>query len=211
MGTPISGSPFRTAFMLAIVAAMLQAAAMASAQADDVAALYKDLDIRQVPMVQIVSPQPSTAPDGRGLAVSATLDRPSRRYRHGDQVVLTIRTTEDAYVWILDTGTSGKVHQLFPNRYERDNFLAAGVPLSIPQADSEYVLAVSHPRGVELITVIASPENTPLTDALIDEAMSAGPFAALRGTADSVAKDLSISMRRKQSTWAADQQVLIIE
>ena len=170
----------------------------------------KDLDIRQTPMHDVLVP-PAPASAGNGLAVDAEVDRSSRVYTHGDHVVLSVTTTEDSYIWVFDTGTSGKVHQLFPNRYDQDNFLNAGSTLSIPPADAEYVLSASHPQGAELITVVATKENTPLTPDLVDWDSDIGPFLALRGTADSVAKDLAITLRDQNAPWAKDKVVIVIE
>ena len=153
---------------------------------------------------------PSSSPDG-GLAVAVAVDRADRIYTHGDHVVLTVQATEDSYIWVFDTGTSGKVHQIFPNRYHEDNFLAAGSTLNIPPSASDYALAVSHPRGAELITVVATQENAPLTPELIDLEGSAGPFLALQGTAETVAKDLAITLRRQEAAWTKDQVVILIE
>ena len=169
----------------------------------------KDLDIRQLPMVDDLGSTPS--PSGSGLAVDAAVDRPSRVYTHGDHVVLTVKATEDSYIWVFDTGTSGKVHQIFPNRYHENNFLAAGTTLNIPPTASDYALAVSHPQGAELITVVATKENTPLTPELVDLGASAGPFLALQGTADSVAKDLAITLRRQAAPWTKDEVVILIQ
>ncbi len=172
----------------------------------------KDLAISQVPIVQELPPTTNTPkPSASGLAVMSAVDRSDSRYSHGDSLVLTIEVTEDAYVWVLDTGTSGKVHQIFPNRYEKDNFLRAGSPVDIPRADAEYQLLVSHPKGAELLTVIASKDGTPLTADLIDEETDAGAFLALRGSAASIAKDLSISLKEQESDWVTNHQVVHIE
>ena len=181
-----------------------------AAVADETDESYlKDLDIRQHAMVEELAPAPS--PTSGGLAVDAAVDRANRIYTHGDNVVLSVKATEDSYIWVFDTGTSGKVHQIFPNRYHENNFLAAGSTLNIPPADAEYALAVSHPQGAELITVVATKENTPLTPELVDLDASAGPFLALQGTADSVAKDLAVTLRRQEAAWTKAQVVILIE
>ena len=194
-----------TAFCAAMVA--IGFTAVSADEMDD--AYLKDLDIRQHAMVEELAPAPS--PTNGGLAVDAAVDRANRIYTHGDNVVLTIKATEDSYIWVFDTGTSGKVHQIFPNQYHEDNFLTAGSTLSLPPADAEYALAVSHPQGAELITVVATKENTPLTPDLVDLDAGAGPFLALRGTAESVAKDLAITLRRQEVAWTKDQVVILIE
>ena len=148
---------------------------------------------------------------GAALAVKTTVDRPDARYTHGDNLELSVEVTEDAYVWVFDTGTSGKVHQIFPNRHETDNFVSANAPIAIPGEGADYQLLVSHPQGAELITVIASKDSTTLTQDLIDRETQAGPFLALRGDAASVAKDLSISLKKSKSNWVGHHRVIHIE
>ena len=198
--------------VMAVVAMMVLMQSVGTVSAEDDEAYFKDLHIRQMDMVTGITPPPP--PDRRheagSLAVSARVDRSDRIYKHGENLVLTVETTEDAYIWVFDTGTSGKVHQIFPNQHDESNFLAARVPLEIPRADSKYQLAVSRPTGAELITVIASKDKTSLTDKLIDES-GGGTFLALRGTAPSVAKDLSITLRKNHSTWVKDEVVVRIE
>ena len=198
--------------LTALCAAIVAIASVTAANEVDESYL-KDLDIRQKPMDDILLPDASLPASGAsdGMAVDAEVDRADRIYGHGDNVVLTVRATEDSYVWIFDTGTSGKVHQLFPNRYHQDNFLQAGSTLSIPPADGAYALTASHPRGTELITVVATKENTPLTPDLVDWDADIGPFLALSGTADSVAKDLAITLREQEASWTKDQVVIVIE
>ena len=172
----------------------------------------KDLDIRQVPMAKLeAAPVSAQTTAGTELVVNTAVDRADARYRHGDTLTLTVDVTEDAYVWVFDTGTSGKVHQIFPNRYESDNFVRAGKAVSIPPAGSEYQLLVSHPKGVELLTVIASKDNIPMTRDLVDQSTEAGPFLALRGDAVSVAKDLNITLKEKPASRVVHNQVVYVE
>ena len=175
-------------------------------------AYLKDLDIRQAPIVQdLPTSSGASAASASGLAVMSAVDRADARYTHGETLVLTVEVTEDAYVWVLDTGTSGKVHQIFPNRYQSNNFLRAGAPIAIPPAGADYQFLVSHPRGAELLTVIASKDSAPLTAELIDEQTDAGAFLALRGSAASVAKDLSITLKKKESDWVTHHQVVYVD
>ena len=198
---------------LVLRSAIVAVAAFAMVQlvsAEDAEDFLKDLHIRQRPMVEAITPPVRPANSGTSLAVTATVDRPDLSYQDGDTLVLTVQTTEDAYVWVFDTGTSGTVHQIFPNKYETANFLAANTPLRIPQADSNYQFTVSRPQGRELITVIASKNSAPLTQDLIDTT-GGGAFLALRGNAASVAKDLAITLREQHSDWVKDQVAVMIK
>ena len=190
--------------------AMMQGAGTALADSSSNASFIKDLDVRQRPMTDIVSipkPKPSA---GDALSVTASVNRSDRTYKKGDNVVLKVKTTEDAYLWVFDTGTSGKVHQIYPNRFQKNNFVAGGKTLTIPPEDAKYALAVSYPKGAELITVVASRDKTPITPAQVDSSGSAGPFRVLPGSAMSVAKDLSVTLREKKTPWAVDQVIFLI-
>ena len=193
------GSLLAAAFAVATIYVGGTAVAQNSAES-----YFKDLHIRQKPMATF---KPDRKSD---LSVVAAVDRSNRVYKSGDNVVLTVKATADSYIWVFDTGTSGKVHQIYPNKYDKKNFLAAGKTLSIPGAKSKYRLSVSPPSGAELITVVASKENKPLTADLLDGS-SGGLFLALRGTAENVAKDLSITLRKQKREWTSEQLVILIK
>ena len=179
------------------------------ADAAEQVSYLKDLDVRQIPMAQIETEQPAN--DGRSQVVTTTLNRSDGKYKHGDSLILTVKTTVDAYIWVFDTGTSGKVHQIFPNRHEKDNFFKAGESVMIPRPDSAYEFVASYPKGTELITVIASEDKLPLTQSIVNQEATAGPFLALSGTAASVAKDLSVTLKKEHPNWIGHNQVIYIE
>ena len=179
-----------------------------SASAGDAASITKDLDIRQMPMLDIKPEPVAAATSGTKLNVKASVDRSDRVYRHGDPVVLMVETSEDAYVWVYDTGTSGKVHQIFPNQHHEKNFVRANAPVRIPAEGASYQFVANHPKGAELITVIASKDASPVD---VEAAGAAGPFLALRGTARSVAKDISVSLKKNHSAWTSGQAIIYIQ
>lgn len=72
------------------------------------------------------------------------------------KVVLNIKVEKDAYVTVLDVGTSGKVHVIFPNRFQKDNRVAAGQVIKIPDPRADFAFEVQGPAGTELIKVIAT-------------------------------------------------------
>ena len=172
---------------------------------------YKDLSIQQRAIVDHVPATPAnTAPSASSLTMTTKLDRADGNYRPGESVVLTVETNQDTYIWVFDTGTSGRMHQIYPNKYAKDNFVRAGKPITLPGAGAKYQLVASEPTGVELLTVIASPNNKPLTDDLIDRETRAGPFLALQGTAASLSKDLNIAIKRDHPKSVTHHQVFRI-
>ncbi|MCY4129617.1 MAG: DUF4384 domain-containing protein [Gammaproteobacteria bacterium] len=203
-------SSIGTVVVAMVIAVAFHAAGVGSDYAS-AESFLKDLDIRQMPMAKIQPAKPSAASAASRLSVSASVDRANRKYKHGDNVVLTVKPTEDAYIWVFDTGTSGKVHQIFPNRYAKNNFVKANAVLRIPGNGAKYMLTASRPKGAELITVIASKTNASLTAEMMPKSNGGSPFLALNGTAQSVAKDLSITLRKKHRVWAKAQQVFLID
>lgn len=205
--------------MTALRASALAAALAALALAGPANAVdpYKDLDIKrdlndaQRAIVGIAPSQAtgSGAPE-RSVGLTTALDRPSGTYRPGESLALTVKSEEDAYIWVFDTGTSGRVLQLFPNKYAEDNFVRANQPLTLPGPGAKYRFVVAQPEGVELLTVIASRDNKPLTSDLIDRETGAGPFLALQGTAVSVSKDLTITINRDHPKSAVSHQAFRI-
>ena len=191
--------------LVAIAAALVTGTAIAENSTDT--SFVKDLDVRQRPMVEQIVPVPSAKPSSATskISVKATVDRPNRIYGKGDSVTVKVKATQDAYIWVFDTGTSGKVHQIFPNRYDSNNFLRAGKTLEVPPPGGKYMLSVNYPKGTELITVVASKDDVPLTSSLLESNDGGMPFRALRGTAASVSKDLSVTLKKKQTPWAVDQ------
>lgn len=199
----------KTTFYITAMAAVFAAFTLTgSALAVDA---YKDLSIEQRVMVDQLPVMPAnTSSSENPLNITTKLDRTDGTYRPGEELKLTVETSEDAYIWVFDTGTSGRVHQIFPNKYEEDNFVRAGQSVTLPEADAEYQYIASEPEGVELLTVIASRDNGSLTQELIDkETMPVGPFWAL-GNADSFSKDLIIVIERDHPKSVTSHQIFRI-
>jgi len=90
-------------------------------------------------------------PPDDNLKVRVWTDR--RSYVEGDPVRIYFWANEDAYIYIYDTDTRGVTQQIFPNYYDRDNFIRGGRVYSIP--DRGYNLTVSGPEGREFLEAIA--------------------------------------------------------
>ncbi|HNY28775.1 MAG TPA: DUF4384 domain-containing protein [Candidatus Sumerlaeota bacterium] len=76
-----------------------------------------------------------------------------KEYRDGAPVRVYFRVTRDAYVYLFDRDTHGVSRQLFPNYYDQENYLKAGVTYSIPTDD--YSLVVEGPAGREELDAVA--------------------------------------------------------
>lgn len=75
-------------------------------------------------------------------------------YNIGDLIRINFRVTRPCFVYIFDTDTRGQTHQLFPNHFDRDNYVVPGRRYFIP--DSSYRLRVTGPPGREELRIVAA-------------------------------------------------------
>lgn len=109
---------------------------------------YADANVQDI----IITPtQPST------LTVSVWTDRPpGATFYPGENIHIYFKTSRDAYVTIYDYTTSGTLRVIFPNFFQRNNFVQGGIVYVIPNPNYNYNLTVSGPNGREIIEAIAS-------------------------------------------------------
>ena len=108
----------------------------------------------QGPMVA-AAPEPKDAPRER-LDVKIWTDKPA--YRIGDTIRFGLRVNRDAYVTLVNIGTSGDVTIIFPNRFQPTFFVRGGTDVVIPSADAGFTLTVKPPSGFDQVRAIATSE-----------------------------------------------------
>ncbi|WP_084456767.1 DUF4384 domain-containing protein [Desulfogranum mediterraneum] len=163
-------------------------------------AISRDLSVEQRPMTDLQVPQSD-------LAVTAWVDHQDNTYRAGDTVTLSIKPNKDAYLTILDVGTSGKVHIIFPNQFQQDNRVRAGQIVQVPGKKQNFDFRVGGPVGSELIKVIATTSATPLIKPGLTS--PAGPYKAVHQSAAALAKDLSVVARQDTANQYAEYNKVI--
>lgn len=121
----------------------------------------KDLIPIQRPLA-ILSPRnelaykPKLRPGEARLNVRTWVNRKNATYRIGDSVTFFVKVNKNAYITLLDIGTTGKTHIIFPNKYSKTNFVRAGTTLSIPRRNDGFRIKVEGIRGREVVKVIAT-------------------------------------------------------
>ena len=188
----------RYAFTGAIV---LSAAAFhASAAAQEVAErpLSRSLTVEQAAIYDVQPPARPAAAGGDGLEVLAWVDRPDYTYASGEDVQVFVETNKDAYVTVLNVDPAGETTVLFPNRYQSDNFVAAGRALKVPDPTSRFRIVVSGAVGTELLKVIASTRPAPLFET--QQLNEAGPFQMVRARPAGIARSLAVVMTDERTS-----------
>jgi len=84
---------------------------------------------------------------------------PNRTFKSGERIKLIIESNRDGYLYVLNIGSSGNSHILFPNPGVVSNRVVAGLPHSIPF--NTYMRFDNNP-GEELLLLMLSPK--PLGD-----------------------------------------------
>ena len=107
-------------------------------------------------------------PDEKAMQkVSEVLDDPSaplsvkvwtdkKEYREGDKIKIYIKGNKPFYVRVVYKDAAGKLLQLLPNPYRRDNDFNGGVVYAIPSGNDRFELEVNPPFGEESIAVYTS-------------------------------------------------------
>jgi hypothetical protein len=140
---------------------------------------------------------PAVATPNR-LTVKVATDHPS--YRIGDSVRLRLRVSRDAYVTLVNIGTSGEVAVLYPNRFHSGHFIRGGEEVVIPPEDAGFTLTVLGPPGFDQIRAIATIEPVKI---------HASDFAGQRVTFRSLdrvqTRDFAVGIAAERERVAADK------
>jgi subtilase family serine protease/PKD repeat protein len=84
------------------------------------------------------------------LSISISTDKTS--YRIGERLQIFLRLGAQAYVYVYDIDPAGRISQVFPNSFSRQNLLNAGT-YTLP--NGAYTLAITGPEGTEYLHAIA--------------------------------------------------------
>ncbi|MEZ7890378.1 MAG: DUF4384 domain-containing protein [Candidatus Wallbacteria bacterium] len=79
-------------------------------------------------------------------------------YSPGNDIKIRFSVSENAYVTIINLGTSGKASIIFPNERSTNNYIKKGDIYTIPE-NSSYKIKVHPPLGDEYLIAVASREK----------------------------------------------------
>lgn len=100
--------------------------------------------------------------------VTAQLNRDT--FKEGEDLKLTVQSSKDCYISVLNICSDDSVYVLFPNQYRRNNFLKAGELFRLPNEDDR-AMGLSFPvrlyegkdEDIEMIKILATKEDISLT------------------------------------------------
>ena len=83
------------------------------------------------------------------------LNTDSPDYQLNDYLTLRVLATNDTHIIILNWNNTGELTVLFPNAYQQNNFIKAGMIYAFPDPQSDFDFLLSGPQGMERFKVIA--------------------------------------------------------
>lgn len=180
---------------LALSAAILVSSLTSVNSAFAEGVIRRDLSVEQAPIANCGegSDYPSS-----NIQVWATLNHADGVYAVGDTVTLQVRASQDAYITVLEVGTSGKVHIIFPNAYQENNRIPANELVAIPADESRFRIRVGGPAGRDVIKVFATRE--PLDVLAQQRLIHEGPYYTTSENARSLARDLTVELKEKHKS-----------
>ena len=121
------------------------------------------------------------------MTIEASVDRADTTYDPGQPIVLSVKTSKNAYVAILRVTANGDTTIIFPNRGRRNAAVSADTALTVPAPNDAVKIAAGKP-GIELYEFVASTAGDawPFKRAPDD----GSDFADLGTTTRNIAKEL---------------------
>lgn len=133
-----------------------------------------------------------------GLKLSIVNEKTS--FAVGDEIKFAFSADRDCYLTLLDIGTSGKVHKLFPNKWHESNKVEKGKSYSIPPEGSNFVFKVQGPAGREYVKAIATLKPIEKLEGAVST--SKGAFSEIQD-AGLVLKDIGLELSQHDvKNWA---------
>jgi len=143
------------------------------------------------PPAATVAPAPAPQAADDGIAVRLWAEK--TRYRMGERLAFNFETNRDAFLTIVNVGTSGEVTILFPNRFSGGHGVKAGRTYRIPETSDSYELELKGPPGVELVYALLTLK--PVLFLATDFPSSGAVFPSTADRVSRVTRDINVAAK----------------
>ena len=130
----------------------------------------------------------------------------------GEAIRVSVRVTEDAYVYLFDVRSDGSVNQILPNNYDangQNNFVRAGETKYFPPQGAQYNFTAAAPAGLDKVIAVAS--QTPLDTSTLATFQQDPNFASSNLGEQDFAEGLSVIVRPlPQNDWVTDTVLVYV-
>jgi hypothetical protein len=114
------------------------------------------------PVAAIAAATAPATPEPPQLVMS-TPRGPQAKYRVGETLVVSVQPTRDAYVYCYYQDSAGTVARIFPNRFQPDPLLHAGVRTEVPpEGRKGFAIRFDKPGGDEAVSCFGADREVGL-------------------------------------------------
>jgi hypothetical protein len=115
-------------------------------------------------------------------------------YSPGEKIVFNFQADRDCNLTLIDIGSSGKVHVIFPNKYQTDNAIKANTEYEIPGGSKpEFVYKILSPAGEDTIKAICTTKSASALSTAVSYDKEEFP---LIGARDEVLRDIAVQLNK---------------
>lgn len=126
-------------------------------------------------------------------------------YQFGEYIRISVRVTQDAYVYLFSVRATGEISGILPNSFEQDNFTPAGVVRTFPAPGAQYAFQVDPPAGQDRVLAVASRQPLDISQ-ILDIQSGRGLVQGV----DNLARSLSIVVTPiPTQDWVSDEAYYI--
>ena len=144
-------------------------------------------------------------------SVSIWVNDRNNTYNIGENIIFYAKAKRDGYLTIIDVGTSGRVHQLFPNRYQPDNYVRRGQTIQIPAKNADFHYTIAGPTGTELVKAFISSNSASIYGKSAKN-FDNGVFPGYEADAQTLTKDINVELNQsgRHNDWQTYNKVIYI-
>ncbi|MBS3788421.1 DUF4384 domain-containing protein [Candidatus Bipolaricaulota bacterium] len=125
-------------------------------------------------------------------------------YNLGDLLNLRIKSSRSGYLTVFDLMPNGEVQVLFPNKFDRNNYIRSGRVYEIPGITDPFQLRISPPKGRDQILAVVTENREKLVRE--DFSFYAEKFPKLSDSKGEVLQQVKkgVEVIPDRDWWAAD-------
>jgi hypothetical protein len=118
----------------------------------------------------------------QAFQVRVSVDHPNQVYIEDETLTVTVRSSDDGYLYLLYQSADGEVKCLFPNKFQEDNRIVKNVDTVVPPAmDATFRIRIAAPFGKEYLKAVVTKQRLRVDDErLRRKAMSPIEFATVK-------------------------------
>jgi hypothetical protein len=153
--------------------------------------LSEELTDDEMVVIAGVGERPPAARPNPGADLALFSDRDA--YRQGDTPVFTVIAARDCFLTLTDVDQKGEGTVLFPNRFQPNNRIRAGVEVQLPGDNAAFRYRMKD-RGIETVIAVCTVSDVGVDGIRHDFSRSA--FTPVENYTDAVARSIAVEPMR---------------